>query len=166
MYRNPQEASEFKETVIAINRVARVMAGGRRFRFRALVVVGDGKGRVGMAVAKASEVGAAVAKASAQAKRHLINVPIYRHGTIPHEITARFAGAQVLLKPAGPGTGVRAGATVRQILEAVGITDILSKSFGSTNKLNTSYATIEALSNLVMPVERAKPALAKEAKKA
>ncbi len=143
-----EQPPEFKEAVIAVSRVARVVAGGRRFRFRALVAVGDGRGRVGVAVAKASEVGAAVTKASTQAKRHAINIPIHRHGTIPHETLARFAGAQVLLKPAGPGAGLIAGGTVRQILEVAGISDVLSKSFGSTNKLNTAYATLKALGQL------------------
>jgi len=150
-----QEPKEFKEQVIAIDRVARVVKGGRRFRFRAVAVIGDGRGRVGLGIAKAGDVSSAVDKATKHAKKTLFHVPL-QQGTIPHEVTARFAGAVVLLKPAGPGTGVIAGGSVRQIVEAVGISDILSKALGSTNKLNNCYATIAALKQLRPRPERAK----------
>src|SRR5688572_12314557 len=115
--------SEFKEEVISVDRVSRVQKGGRRFRFRALVVVGNGKGEVGLAVAKAADVPAAVDKAAAKAQKQTIQVPLVRGTTIPHQISARYAGAHVLLKPAGPGTGVIASTTIRPILEAAGIKD-------------------------------------------
>ena len=148
MARREENNQEFQERVVNIDRVARVVKGGRRFRFRALVVIGDGKGQVGMGISKASDVTSAVAKAVSQAKKHLIHVPITNTGTIPHEITSRFSGAKVFLKPAGPGTGVIAGGAIREVLEASGVSDILSKSLGSSNKLNTTYATIEALKQL------------------
>lgn len=141
-------AKEFQEEVISIDRVARVVAGGRRFRFRALVVIGDRKGQVGVGVAKAGEVQVAVQKAVAQAKRSLITVPLHKHGTIPHEVNVRYSGARLLLKPAAPGTGVIAGGSLRRILEVAGVTDVLSKSLGSSNKLNNCYAAIKALSEL------------------
>ncbi len=152
-----EEVKEFKEKVIAIDRVARVVKGGRRFRFRALLVIGDGRGRVGLGIAKAGDVSSAIEKATKQANKTLFNVPLHRHGTIPHEISARFAGAHVMLKPAGPGTGLIAGGSVRQILEAAGISDVLSKSLGSTNKLNNCYATIAALKGLRAQPDRPKP---------
>lgn len=139
---------EFDERVIAVDRVARVMAGGRRFRFRALVIVGDHNGRVGMALAKGSDVSTAVSKASEHAKARLINVPITENGSIPHDITTKFAGAKVFLKPAGPGTGVIAGGAVREVLEAVGVRNVLSKALGSSSKINNAYATLEALRQL------------------
>jgi small subunit ribosomal protein S5 len=138
---------EFEEKVIAIDRVARVVKGGRRFRFRATVVVGDGKGRVGVGVGKGSDVMSSIAKAVAKAKKNVISVPL-RDRTIPHEVEVRFAGARVLMKPASAGTGVIAGGAVRNVVEAVGIHDLLSKSFGSSNKVNTAYATILALRQL------------------
>lgn len=141
----PMEAKEFEERVIGIDRVARVVKGGRRFRFRATVVVGDRKGRVGMGVAKAGDVTSAVSKAVAAGKKRLLQVPLSESGTIPYEITARSGGAKVFLKPAGPGTGVIAGGAVRDVLEAVGVSDVLSKSLGSSNKINTTYATLAAL---------------------
>lgn len=162
-----REVKEFAEEVISIDRVSRVVAGGRRFRFRALVVIGDHKGQVGIGVAKAGEVSAAVQKAVAQAKRSLITVPLHRHGTIPHDVTARFAGAKVLLKPAAPGTGVIAGGALRRILEVAGVTDVLSKSLGSTNKLNNCYAALEALGQLEARAEEPKSkSAAKSAAKA
>lgn len=152
-----QQPKEFEEKVIAIDRVARVVKGGRRFRFRATVVVGDGKGRVGVGVGKGSEVMTSIAKAVARAKSQMITVPLKDH-TIPHEIEVRFAGARVLLKPASAGTGVIAGGAVRNVVEVAGIRDLLTKSLGSSNKVNNAYATALALSQL-------KPALVK-AKKA
>ncbi len=142
-----QEPKEFEEKVIAIDRVARVVKGGRRFRFRATVVVGDRKGRVGVGVGKGSEVMTSIAKAVARAKSQMVTVPL-KNQTIPHEITVRFAGAQVLLKPASAGTGVIAGGAVRSVVEIAGIHDLLTKSLGSSNKVNNAYATALALSRL------------------
>jgi small subunit ribosomal protein S5 len=143
-----QQPKEFEEKVIAIDRVARVVKGGRRFRFRATVVVGDGKGRVGVGVGKGSEVMTSIAKAVARAKSQMITVPLKDSHTIPHEVQVRFAGAQVLLKPASAGTGVIAGGAVRNVVEVAGIHDLLTKSLGSTNKVNNAYATALALSRL------------------
>ncbi len=152
-----QQPKEFEEKVIAIDRVARVVKGGRRFRFRATVVIGDGKGRVGVGVGKGGEVMTSIAKAVSRAKAQMITVPLRDH-TIPHEIEVRFAGAQVLLKPASAGTGVIAGGAVRNVVEAAGIRDLLSKSLGSSNKVNNAYATIAALSQLrAVPEKKAKP---------
>ncbi len=142
------EPKEFDERVIGIDRVARVVKGGRRFRFRATVVIGDNKGRLGMGVAKAGDVTSAVAKAVSQAKKHLMNVPLTKSGTVPYLVVAESGGAKVLLKPAGPGTGVIAGGAVRDALEVAGVKDILSKSLGSSNKINVTYATIKALEQL------------------
>jgi small subunit ribosomal protein S5 len=144
----PQEPKEFEELVINIDRVARVVKGGRRFRFKALVVVGNKKGKVGVGVSKGADVQAAVAKATDVAKKNLITVPI-TNGTIPHDVELKFSGAQVLLKPAAPGTGIIAGGVVRQIIGVTGINNMLSKSLGSTNKVNIAYAVIEALRSLV-----------------
>ncbi|HSH31508.1 MAG TPA: 30S ribosomal protein S5 [Candidatus Saccharimonadales bacterium] len=138
---------EFEEKVIAIDRVTRVVKGGRRFRFRATVVVGDGRGRVGVGVGKGGEVVTSIAKAVSTAKKHLVAVPL-KGQTIPHEVEVRFSGAQVLLKPASAGTGVIAGGAIRSVIEAVGIRDCLSKSLGSSNKVNNAYATVVALSQL------------------
>src|ERR1700712_5429387 len=141
------EVKEFDEKVIDIARVTRVVKGGRRFRFRATVVVGDGRGRVGVGVGKGSEVMTSIAKAVARAKRQIITVPLKDH-TIPHEIQVKFAGAHVVLKPASAGTGVIAGGAVRNVVEVAGIHDLLTKSLGSSNKVNNAYATILALSQL------------------
>jgi small subunit ribosomal protein S5 len=138
---------EFEERVIAIDRVSRVVKGGRRFRFRATVVAGDGKGRVGVGVGKGGEVTSAIAKAVAKAKKSMITVPL-KGLTIPHTTEVRFSGAHVMLKPASEGTGVIAGGAVRSVVEVVGIHDLLSKSLGSSNKVNTAYATILALTQL------------------
>lgn len=156
--------SQYKEEVIAIDRVSRVQKGGRRFRFRALVTVGDGQGKVGLAVAKASDVASAIRKASAQAQKQMFKVALTDSGTIPHEVLIRFAGAKILLKPAGPGTGVIAGSTIRPILDAVGISDVLSKSLGSSNKLNNCYATMEALKSLELSPPRLTPKKSPKAK--
>lgn len=142
------EQAGFDERVLNIDRVARVVKGGRRFRFRALVTVGDRRGRVGMGVAKGSDVAGAITKAGERAQKNMITIPLFRHGTIPHEIYVKHGGARMMLKPAGPGTGVIAGGVIREILEVAGITDILSKSFGSANKLNLTYATLKALGQL------------------
>lgn len=144
----PAEPKLYEELVINIDRVSRVVKGGRRFRFKALVVVGDGKNKVGIGVSKGADVQAAVAKATDVAKKHIINIAINK-GTIPHDVEVRFAGAQVLLKPAAPGTGIIAGGAVRSIIGVTGISNLLTKSLGSTNKVNIAYATIKALSSLV-----------------
>lgn len=142
------EPKQFEELVINVDRVSRVVKGGRRFRFKALVVVGDRKNKVGVGVAKGADVQVAIAKATEVAKKHLITIAIHKN-TIPHDSEVCFSGAQVLLKPAAPGTGIIAGGVVRSIIGVTGINDMLSKSLGSTNKVNIAYATIEALKNLV-----------------
>lgn len=142
-----EEEKVFEEVVINIDRVSRVVKGGRRFRFKALVVVGDGKKRVGVGVSKGGDVQAAVTKATAIAKKNLTELAISR-ATLPHEVYAKVGGAKVLLKPASPGTGIIAGGTVRAILKVTGIHNVLSKSLGSSNKVNTAYATLKALQQL------------------
>lgn len=148
--RNAQDAApkEFEEVVINIDRVARVVKGGRRFRFKALVVVGDRKTKVGVGVSKGADVQTAIAKATDVAKKNMIVVPVV-NTTIPHDMEVKISGARVLLKPAAPGTGIIAGGVVRQIIGVTGINNLLSKSLGSTNKVNIAYATIEALRGLV-----------------
>lgn len=141
----PQEEKQFDERVVNIDRVARVVKGGRRFRFRALVVIGDHKGKVGIGISKGADVTAAVAKAVEVAKKNMITVAIH-NGTLPHESQAKVGGANILLMPASPGTGLIAGGVVRTVLEVTGISNALSKSLGSSNKINSAYATIEALS--------------------
>jgi small subunit ribosomal protein S5 len=143
-----QEEKQFDERTLHIDRVARVVKGGRRFRFRALVVVGDRKHKVGIGSAKGADVTAAVTKATEVAKKNFVSVSLYK-GTLPHEIEHKISGAHILLKPASPGTGLIAGGVVRTILEVAGVKNALSKSLGSSNKTNTAYATIAALDNLV-----------------
>lgn len=142
------EEKQFDERTLHIDRVARVVKGGRRFRFRALVVVGDKKNRVGIGSAKGADVTAAVTKATEVAKKNFVTVSLYK-GTLPHEVEHKVAGARILLKPAAPGTGLIAGGVVRTVLEVAGVKNALSKSLGSTNKTNTAYATIAALQSLV-----------------
>ena len=142
------EEKQFEEQTLHIDRVARVVKGGRRFRFRALVVVGDKKGKVGVGSAKGADVTSAVSKAVDVAKKNTIKVSLYK-GTLPHEVEAKVSGAHILIKPASSGTGLIAGGVIRTILEIAGVNNALSKSLGSSNKTNTSYATIEALKSLV-----------------
>lgn len=144
----PAEPKQFEELVINIDRVSRVVKGGRRFRFKALVVIGDNKTKVGIGVAKGADVQAAIAKATDVAKKHLITIAI-DNDTIPHETDFKLSGANVLLKPAAPGTGIIAGGVVRSIIGVTGIKNLLSKSLGSTNKVNIAYATVEALRSVV-----------------
>lgn len=141
------EEKQFDERVVHVDRVARVVRGGRRFRFRALVVIGDHKNRVGIGSSKGADVTAAVSKAVDVAKKHLITLHIYK-GTFPHESQAKVGGSHILLKPASAGTGLIAGGVVRTILEVAGVSNALSKSLGSTNKTNTAYATIAALQTM------------------
>jgi len=136
-----------EEKLLGIDRVTKVVKGGRHLRFRALVVVGDGQGHVGFGLAKAAGVPEAVRKAGATAKKGLIEVPI-KDGTIPHEILAKFGASKILLKPAAPGTGLIVGSTARAVLELAGVKDVLGKSLGGPSKINVAKATILALGNL------------------
>ncbi|GHE44432.1 30S ribosomal protein S5 [Streptomyces longispororuber] len=146
------EKTAYVERVVAINRVAKVVKGGRRFSFTALVVVGDGDGTVGVGYGKAKEVPAAIAKGVEEAKKHFFKVPRIA-GTIPHPVQGEKAAGIVLLKPASPGTGVIAGGPVRAVLECAGVHDILSKSLGSDNAINIVHATVAALKGLQRPEE-------------
>ena len=151
----PEAPREFEEVVVNIDRVARVVKGGRRFRFKALVVVGNRKDKVGVGVAKGADVQAAVAKATDVAKKHLVTIPLNGE-TIPHDSEVKFTGAHVLIKPAAPGTGIIAGGPARSVCELAGIQNIRTKSLGSSNKQNVVLATIEGLSQLKAPEEVAK----------
>ncbi len=145
--RRKKEENIYEERVVNISRVTKVVKGGRRFRFSALVVVGDKKGKVGFGTGKAQEVPDAIKKAIEEAKRNFVKVPMYGT-TIPHEITGRHGGGKVYLKPAVEGTGVIAGGPVRAVLEAAGVSDILSKSLGSDSPINIVRATMHAINNL------------------
>ena len=138
---------ELKDRLVAINRVTKVTKGGRTFTFAAIVVVGDGNGVIGWGLGKAGEVTAAIQKGTDSAKKNLVKIPVLK-GTIPHEVETHFGGAQVLLKPAAPGTGLKAGGAIRAVLESAGIVDLIAKSKGSSNPHNLVKATIKALSEI------------------
>ncbi|MBN2619405.1 MAG: 30S ribosomal protein S5 [Spirochaetales bacterium] len=139
---------EFTEKLIRLNRVAKVVKGGRRFSFSALMVVGDGKGRVGYGFGKANDVTEAIRKSVADAKKNLINIPL-KGDTIPHQVLGKFKSASVLMKPATPGTGIIAGGPVRAVMECAGIKDVLAKSLGSSNSMNIEKAVFDGLLNLL-----------------
>ncbi len=147
------EVTSYEEQLIQVRRVAKVTKGGKRLKFRALVVVGDGSGKVGVGLGKASEVPDAIRKAVNRAKKDSIEIPL-KGTTIPHEVWGKWGAAKVFLKPAVPGTGIIAGGPVRAILQKAGIRDILSKSFGSNNQVNVAFATMEALKNLITYKEK------------
>jgi len=144
---NPAELDLKEETVVRINRVAKVTSRGKRFSFSTIVVVGDGMGHVGVGLGKANEVISSISKAKDKAKRNIFKSTII-NGTIPHKIVGRYGASRVLLKPAAPGTGIIAGAPVRAVMEQVGVNNILTKRFGSSNPMNIVRATINALENL------------------
>ena len=170
--RSGEDEKMYDERVIFINRVARVVKGGRRFRFQALVVVGDHKGRVGIGISKGADVSAAVTKATETAKKRLIKLHTYK-GTLTHDVEAKVGGSRILIFPASPGTGLIAGGVVRSILEVSGIENAMSKSVGSSSRINVAYATLSALQKMTPasqwvtrrnnPVE-ARPKAATEAK--
>jgi len=139
-----REEKQFDERVVYVNRVARVVKGGRRFRFQALIVAGDHKGRIGVGVSKGADVAAAVNKATDVAKKNMVKISMYK-GTLTHEVEGRVGGSKILIMPASPGTGLIAGGVVRTVLEVAGIENALSKSLGSSNRINTAYAALAAL---------------------
>jgi len=147
--------SEIKENLVALNRVSKVVKGGRRFSFSAIVVVGDGNGIVGHGLGKAAEVTSAITKGIEDAKKNMVRVPILK-GTVPHEVVIKYGAAKVILKPAAPGTGVLAGGAMRAVLESAGIQDVLGKSHGSSNPHNVVRATIKALQSMRDPIAVAK----------
>ena len=143
---NPEE-KQYDERVIYVNRVARVVRGGRRFRFQALVVVGDHKGKVGIGISKGADVTAAVNKATDVAKKNFVTIPLY-HNTLTHDVEGKIGGAKILIMPAAPGTGLIAGGVVRTVLEVAGVENALSKSLGSSNRINMAYATLDGLQQM------------------
>ena len=155
MARKDTPVSELSEKVVSINRVSKVVKGGRRFSLSALVVVGDGEGKVGVGMGKSTEVPNAISKGVEDAKKNMFAVPLI-NGTLPHEVTGQFGAGRVLLKPASPGTGIIAGGPVRAVLEAAGVTDVLSKSLGSSNAINIVRATVQGLQSLISAQEMAK----------
>jgi len=155
MARKDAPVSELSEKVVSINRVSKVVKGGRRFSLSALVVVGDGEGKVGVGMGKSAEVPNAISKGVEDAKKNMFSVPLI-NGTLPHEVTGQFGAGRVLLKPAAPGTGIIAGGPVRAVLEAAGVTDVLSKSLGSSNAINIVRATAAGLQSLISAQEMAK----------
>jgi small subunit ribosomal protein S5 len=148
MARAMDEEKQFDERMVNIDRVARVVKGGRRFRFRALVVIGDHKGKVGIGISKGADVTTAISKATDVAKKNIVKVHLYK-GTLPHESEAKVSGARILIMPASQGTGLIAGGVVRTVLEVAGVSNALSKSLGSSNKINIAYATVKALQMMV-----------------
>ena len=146
-----REASEFEERVVFINRVAKTVKGGRRMSLVAFVVVGDGKGNVGLGAGKSAEVPMAISKAAIDAKKHMFHVPVTAEGTVPHEVMGEFGAARILIKPAVEGTGVISGGAVRPLFELAGIKNVLSKSLGSSNGLNIIKAAAEGLKQLSSP---------------
>jgi len=151
MFNQQLEKTEYEQKLLDVARVVRVVAGGRRFRFRAVMVIGNQKGKVGLGVAKGQDVSLAVEKATAKAKKHLIKIPLLK-GTIPHQVEAKYSSAKVLLKPGRPGRGIVAGGAVRVICNLAGIGSISAKIIGRTgNKLNNAQATIKALKSLRIP---------------
>ena len=148
------EGPEYIEKVVDINRVAKVVKGGRRFSFTAIVVVGDGQGRVGFGMGRANEVPEAIRKGGVIARRSMIRVPM-REGTISHELLARFKASRIVMRPAAPGTGIIAGGAVRAIMEAAGVTDVLTKSLGSNNPVNVVRAIVGGLTSLRDPRQAA-----------
>ena len=151
-----REASEFEERVVYINRVSKTVKGGRRMSLVALVVVGDGKGNVGVGMGKSAEVPLAISKASLDAKKNMFHVPVTEQGTIPHEVLGHFGAGRIIIKPAVEGTGVIAGGPARAVLELCGVKDIRTKSYGSNNPINMVKATIEGLASLRSAEEVAK----------
>lgn len=143
-----EEEKQFDERVVYVNRVARVVKGGRRFRFQALMVLGDHKGKVGIGVAKGADVSAAVNKATDVAKKNMIKVSLH-NSTLTHDVEGKVGGANIKIMPAAPGTGLIAGGVVRTVLEVTGIENALSKSLGSSNRINTAYATLDALQKML-----------------